>query len=216
MLASILLLITTGCQTTRTLQVMADPSDAFISVNGKNLGKAPQVYQLESGRAVSVTASKEGFFDEVVTLLPGNPALRSGIVTLALNEDPIWRETTTSRATNVWLRVQINESLNERDTWQRIVDSVTSTYDSLEQLDPQSGYIRSTTRQKNWNLGQNGNYMIRTQLIGSIANKNPLIYKFKIKAEFSEGRANDWRPYERVFSEDAEMIEEITNRLGIK
>jgi hypothetical protein len=213
---TILSMFATGCNTTRTLQINTQPPGAFISTNGKNMGKAPQVLEYQQGHAVSISATKEGYFDEAITLYPQSQDLKNGIVTLALMENPIWHETTTSRATNVWLRVQINEALSQKDTWQRVVDAATSTYDSLEQLDPESGYIRSTIRLKRWELGSQGSFTVRTQLIGSIASQSPLIYKFKIKAEFSEGRANDWRPYERVFSKDAEMIEELTNRLGIK
>ena len=45
---------------------------------------------------------------------------------------------------------------------------------------------------------------------------SPLIYKFKIKAESRWGSSRDWEPYDRVFKKDAELIEELTSRLGLK
>lgn len=204
-----------SCSSPNTFQIVTEPEGAFIKVNGKNVGVAPQEHKHESGRALLVTVSKEGFFDENVQLTKNSPQIESGLVRVVLQENPVWRETTTSRATNVWLRIQINEALTQDAVWQRVVDSVTSTYDSLEQLDPKSGYLRSTAREKSWNIG-NGVFRVRTQLIGSIATLSPLIYKFKIKSEYSKGRQNDWQEYDRVFREDAGMIEELSNRLGIK
>ena len=97
------------------------------------------------------------------------------------------------------------------------MDSVTTVYDSLEQLDPSSGYLRSAMRERRWDLGfRLGIYIIRTQLSGSIASLEPLIYKFKIKSEYRWSRSSNWDPYNRVFKVDAERVEELTNRLGIK
>ena len=197
--------------------IYTDPDGAYVMVNNKDLGDAPQQYQYSNGASFRVLASKDGYFDSKADFYADSPELRDGVIHMSLRENPVWRATTTSRATNVWLRVQINEKFSESDVWQRVIDSVTSAYDSLEQLDPSSGYIRSTERQRTWDLGgKQGRYTVRTQVIGSIASAKPLIYKFKLKSEYSTGGADDWQPYGRVFHEDAEMIEELTNRLGLK
>ena len=134
-----------------------------------------------------------------------------------MRQNPVWQETTTSRATNTWLRVQIDPAISQDASWQKIVDAVTTGYDSLEQLDPLSGYLRSTVQQRRWDLGdRRGPFFVRTQFLGSLSSKEPLIYKLKIKAESRWGTIGDWQPYERVFGKDSDLIEELSNRLGLK
>ena len=57
---------------------------------------------------------------------------------------------------------------------------------------------------------------MRTQFLGSLSSKEPLIYKMMIKAESRWGTIGDWQPYERVFGKDSDLIEELSNRLGLK
>jgi hypothetical protein len=134
-----------------------------------------------------------------------------------MRQNPVWQETTTSRATNTWLRVQIDPAISQDASWQKIVDAVTTGYDSLEQLDPLSGYLRSTAQQRRWDFGdRRGPFFVRTQFLGSLSSKEPLIYKMKIKAESRWGTIGDWQPYERVFGKDSDLIEELSNRLGLK
>ena len=107
------------------------------------------------------------------------------------------------------------QSISKEECWQKIIDSATTAYDILEQMDPNSGYFRSALQERRWDLGGSlGVYYVRTQLIGSISSTDPLIFKFKIKAESRWGRSRDWDPYERVFRKDAELIEELVNRLA--
>lgn len=208
-----------ACNSVRHLHITSDPPGAFIKANQTNVGVSPLTYEYDtrSMPAFTVTAELEGYFPESIVIRKDSRASTTGQIQLAMRQNPVWQETTTSRATNTWLRLQITPELTQETSWQKIVDAVTTSYDSLEQLDPLSGYLRSTAQSRRWDLRDTrGIFEVRTQFLGSVSSKEPLIYKMKIKADFRWGGSGDWQPYERVFSKDADLIEELTNRLGLK
>lgn len=93
------------------------------------------------------------------------------------------------------------------------MDSVTGRYPSLEMVDAASGYARSVYSMRRFK-GPNGDIEVRTRFICSISSKTPLVYKMKIESDISAPHQG-WVPYDRVFNEDAELIEEIQSRLGV-
>jgi hypothetical protein len=138
--------------------------------------------------------------------------------------------TTTSDAANNWLRVQVEPSLAPDVVWQKLVDSVTGCYPSLEMVDATSGYMRSVYNIKRFGQpGSGDQFTVRTRFICSISSKSPLVYKMKIESEWSaplqvnrglfapqEVVQQDWASYDRVFKPDAQLIEELQSRLGVK
>lgn len=205
-----------SCSTVRPLSVSSDPSGAMIKLDDHNVGVSPTTINLDlkSKKAFLITASKSGYFDEVRLLSEESEPLKSGVLRLIMKEDEAWRVTTTSEATNNWMRVQVDARIAESDVWQKLVDSVTTRYTSLEQLDNSSGYLRTIYQVRRFH-GLKEEFRIRTRFLCSIASKKPLVYKFRIESEQSSPRG-DWEPYSRVFKEDAAMIEELQNRLGVK
>jgi hypothetical protein len=126
------------------------------------------------------------------------------------------QETTTSDAANNWLRVQVDPSLAPDIVWQKLVDSVTGCYPSLEMIDAASGYMRSVYNIRKFGRpGSGEEFEVRTRFICSISSKSPLVYKMKIESEWSTPQ-QDWAPYDRVFKQDAELVEELQSRLGVK
>jgi hypothetical protein len=100
--------------------------------------------------------------------------------------------------------------------WQKLVDSVTGCYPSLEMIDAASGYMRSVYNIRKFGRpGSGEEFEVRTRFICTISSKSPLVYKMKIESEWSTPQ-QDWAPYERVFKPDAELVEELQSRLGIK
>lgn len=218
-LLALLVAASVGCSTVERVQIVSEPPGAFISIDKQNVGKSPVHHEYDAAivRSFSVTADLEGYFPETVAIDTARVGYLGGLIKLVLRENPAWNETTTCQATNTWLRFQVHESISKDECWQKIIDAVTSAYDTLEQIDPASGYLRSAAYQRAWNVGSSlGSYYVRTQLVGSIASLTPLIYKFQIKSEYRWGNSADWKPYERVFKKDAELIEELNNRLGPK
>ncbi|HUB26509.1 MAG TPA: PEGA domain-containing protein [Tepidisphaeraceae bacterium] len=212
----ILVALAVGCATPST-EVISDPEGAFIKVNGNGLGTSPQNFTFDLGKlpVYQVSASKDGYFDSNLTVDANSNAIQNGVLKMALQPDPSWQETTVSDATNRWLHVQVSAGITQDEAWQKIIDSVTSRYASLEQLDSSSGYLRSTLISRTFKNPMTGDFTIRTQFLGAIASKDPLVYKMQIRAEQSTP-SGDWVPYDRVFKEDAQLIDELQNRLGLK
>lgn len=105
--------------------------------------------------------------------------------------------------------------MDQSDAWQKIVDSVTGRYSSIEQMDNSSGYIRSVAIARTFKHPVYGEYTIRTQFLGAVSSRNPLVYKMEILSQQSTS-SGTWVPYDRVFKEDAQLLEELQARLGTK
>jgi hypothetical protein len=211
-----LALLATGCSSSRRLRIMTEAAGGFIQVDGANVGVAPveHVFDLDKDQTALVSASLTGYYREEVKLGRESPALKKKHLRLVLQEDESWRVTTTSEATNNWIRIQVDETLTADTVWQKVVDSVTGRYSSLEQLDSSSGYLRSIPTVRKFR-GPTGDFRIRTRFICSISSKTPLVYKIRIESDFTDNTV-DWIPFSRVFKDDAALIEELQARLGIK
>ena len=201
--------------------IVSDPGQALVKVGSEEVGRTPVEYAFDFSDRASrylVTLSKPGYFDRVLTVTERSAAVRSGRIGVTLEENPAWTTTTESEATNKWLRIAVDPAITYEDAWQKIIDSVTSVYDSLEQLDQASGYLRSSPKLREFPKGPEGPFFVRTQFIGSISSKAPLTYKIKLisRTRLKSEAAEHWKEFDRVFAEDAQLVEEMQNRLGLK
>lgn len=210
------LLSLSACASVTELFVTSDPTGAMIQVDNRNVGEAPVLTRLDFDRKKEylVTAVKPGYFTEEELVGEDSAAADEKKLRFVLMEDEAWKVTTTSEATNAWLRFQVDPKFAEPDVWQKLVDSVTSRYSSLEQMDAASGYMRTVSQVRRFR-SPSGEFRVRTRFLCSMSSRSPLVYKFRIEAERSDP-SGDWIPYERVFKEDAALIEELSNRLGVK
>ncbi len=204
-----------GCATPDT-SLVSQPPGALVTVDGANIGRAPVRHKFDFNQTPKavLTASKEGYIDQQLTLTRNSEQIKDGQLKIFLAEDEAYKFTATSDAANNWLRVQVDPSLQPDVVWQKMVDSVTSHFPSLEMIDATSGYMRSVYTIKRFK-GPKGEYQIRTRFICSISSKSPLVYKMKVESEQSTAN-QDWIPYDRIFKEDAQLIEELQGRLGVK
>jgi hypothetical protein len=206
-------LATLGCAA-KTTTIMTEPTGAFVKVGHVNKGDAPVEHEFDfRGREhVIVQATLAGYIP--TERLVEKQDIRDGKLRLALEADPAWAETTESEATNRWLRVQVRSDFAPEDMWRRVVDAVTSRYEVIEQLDPVSGYILSAAETRTYQ--RSGElFRIRTQIVGSVSSEQPLIYRIKIKSHSSVSNG-PWMEYDRVFKDDAELIEELQGRLSVR
>jgi hypothetical protein len=210
--ACVLVAFAAGCSSPKTALIVSEPTGAFIQVDGNNVGRAPVEATFNFGRSgISVvSASMVGYF-RAETRVTRDTFEKQ--IPIALMADESWRATTTSEATNSWLRIQINPTLQPDAVWQKIVDSITNRYSSIEQTDVQSGYLRSTAMVRRF-PSPHGEFRIRTRFLCSISSREPLVYKLKVEADRAD-HGDEWGPYSRIFKEDATLIEELQNRLGL-
>lgn len=207
-----LLTLSSACAT-RDVLLVAEPRGAWLQVDGTNIGRAPtrHVFDFSDKPAFSVSGYAPGYFRADTTVT--RESLATSELRVVLVEDPSWRATTTTDATNAWLRVQVNPDLAPDRVWQKLVDAVTDRYAGVEQLDPLSGYLRSAPAVRRFR-GPDGDFKIRTRFLSAIASKEPFVIKVKIECERSE-REGDWQPHARPFKEDATLLEEIQSRVGL-
>jgi hypothetical protein len=203
-----------GCATQPT-SVTTDPGGAFVAVDGTGVGTSPLKYTFDFGKqqAYQVTATKPGYFDGTITLTSNGVGINNGVLALALKPDESYTQTTTTEATNRWVRIQVADTMKQDDVWQKLVDAVTSRYSSIEQMDNSSGYLRSVPMARGFKHPTTGDFSIRTQFLGAISSRSPLVYKVKIVAEKSTSDGH-WIPFDRVFKDDAELLNELQSRLG--
>ncbi len=204
-----------GCQ--RTVTLMSNPLGARVMVDGDDFGTTPVNYRFDFGekKSFSVVARKTGYHDLQREITEKTAGITEGMVVLELEMDERWSATATTQATNRWLRIPINSEFTQEQMWQRLIDSITGYYLSLEQLDSVSGYVRSAPSEQAFRDAQHDDTVVRTQLVGALASRDPLVYKVKIVAE-QNTPSGRWQPFGRVFKADAELLEELMNRLGPK
>jgi hypothetical protein len=205
-----------GCAATTT-QINSDPAGAQILVNDTAVGAAPVTYEFDFSKSPTTVlkAVKPGYFDEELSLTSHNASdkIKDGQLLLSLDEDQSFKVTTSSDAVNNWLRIQVDTNLDKDAMWQKLVDAVTSRYPSLEMIDNNSGYLRSVYISRKFK-SRDGEFEIRTRFVGSIASKSPLVYKIKVESEL-RGGTEDWKPFQRIFVEDQQLVEEVQSRLGV-
>lgn len=205
-----------SAEAAKIFTITSNPSESKVLVNNQDIGITPAQtkFDFSDGRINVVSVSKPGYFEQIINLHSKSKEVKTGLIDVVLVPDEGWNATTTSDATNNWVRIQIDSAIPEGEVWQKIVDAVTSRYPSLEQIDNTSGYIRSIYEVKTYKNPQ-GSYQIRTRLLGSIASKSPLTFKFRIEAEQTSA-SGQWVPLQRVFKEDAQLMEELHGRLSQK
>jgi len=204
-----------GCAVPET-SIVSKPAGATVMINGVTAGTTPIHRQFDFKRTptFNLVASQTGYLNEELILTKESPGFQDNQLNIVLTEDEAYKATIPSSADNNWLRVQVDASLPPDVAWQKIVDSVTSCYPSLEVIDSASGYMRSVYTPRRFK-GPNGDIQVRTRFICSTSSKAPLTFKMKIESEMAVPHQN-WLPYDRIFKEDAQLIEEIQSRLGVK
>ena len=208
-----------NCAGTKRILITSDTDNVFIKVNEENVGITPVTYVCDFKKEpyIHITAVKEGYHNYSIAIDKKSKYVKLKKLRMSLQVDEAWKVTSVSKATNEWIRIQTNPKLAQDEIWQKLIDSITSAYDNLEQLDPTSGYIRSVRKIRDF-IGPKGIYFVSTQFICSISSKDPLTYKLKIVADtrLKTESKETWHPYNRVFKEDAQLIEELQSRLGLK
>ncbi|HEV7299513.1 MAG TPA: PEGA domain-containing protein [Tepidisphaeraceae bacterium] len=211
-----MLVLAIGCGPT-TLQVRSTPPGATVMVDGNAVGTTPTPAKFDFGKKsfYEVSANKVGYIGASQTVASGSAIAKRGYVNFDLIPDQAYTQTTVSDAANNWRRIQVDKQFDKAAAWQRMIDSVTTRYSNLEQMDQASGYLRSVGLTRTFRTPGRGEFSVRTYFIGTIAQAEPLVYKVKIVSERSEVPGM-WEPYDRVFTGDQELIDELQNRLGTK
>lgn len=227
----------------REVVFITEPAGVTITVDNVAVGSTPILHKFDFFRAdtYKVELKREGlitqhlnvdreYVEKVYAGTIGAETVGTAVPTrvesrVAMEEDPSFRDTSASRATNTWLQIQTNPEFDPGEVWQKVVSMVTSKYDTIEVMDVASGYIRTSAQSRVYRAQTKAlPWSIRTQYFCSIQSKSPLVYKIKVKSEISEPyfesrseqHRNRWEHYDLVFRNDAELIEEMYETLRPK
>lgn len=214
-----LILLVTGCAAPMPApetQIRTNPENVDITLDGVPLGNSPVTYTFDfsAKEQYILTAKKNGYFSETKEITPtvvtGDPSQ----ILVELLASPMWQATFVSPATNEWLRLIVDPGVNESEIWQRMVDATTKRFPELEEFDYNSGYIKSAVKIKRYDTPR-GEFRLRSRFIAALADENPLTYKIKLVSEWTD-KGVEWYPYNRVFREDALLIDELVDRFSMK
>lgn len=214
----ILILLLSGCVTTPPLTettIDSSAANATITVDQTRLGNAPVKFLFDFTKKAkyTVTAKAIGHFEKQVTVTSTTPGITEGRIIVPLEVSQAWAATAPSDAANKWLQIRVNPEFTSEHVWRRMVDSATARYLELEQLNYESGYLRSVYVAKKF-PSPKGEFFVRTRFIAAITSQDPLIYKIKVTAEWAYP-GGKWSPYGRIFKEDVAMVEDIRSRFGM-
>jgi len=211
-----LAMLATGCASNQKM-IISDPPEASVSINGQLVGITPLKYNFDfnARSKYEISITKDGYIAVDRLLYSETPMASQSELHYNLERDPAWDDTSESPFTNQWQQISISPDYNKQTMWPLLVQTVTEHYSGIQVMDAQSCYISSLPRVKSYTSSSGAQCYLRTYMIGSIFTSSPLIYQVKIVAERSDGGDN-WVPWQRVYRQDKELVEEIQQRLGIK
>jgi len=194
-------------------QIVSNPSGATILINGSEQGETPldYLFDFQGTPEYELIAKREGYFDKKTRVAASNPPGEQ--LSVSLEQSQAWVATSPSDATNSWLRVRVNPGFSSEHVWRRMVDAVTAGYVELEQFNFESGYLRSVYKTRRF-PSPKGEFLIRNRFVAAITSQEPLVYKLKVASEWAYP-GGKWLPYNRIFKEDAAMVEEIRSQFGV-
>ncbi|BCL59935.1 hypothetical protein DGMP_06280 [Desulfomarina profundi] len=211
-----LVLILSGCAQKSTMDtvIKTRPAGATITIDGIQQPEVtPFSYKFDfaNNQEYTLLVDRDGYFQKEVIVNKNYPLLKKGKILIKLTPSPLWEATTFSPATNNWVQVLVGGELTAKMAWQIMVDAVIKRSANIKELNYEAGYLQTKFTVKKFDT-QNGEFLLRCQMIATLVSSEPLIYRIKDVAEWS-GNGVQWHPYNRIFIEHANMIEEIQDRL---
>ncbi len=197
------------------------PEGAVIRVNGKEVGTSEYTLKLVRGSEAKIEVEKKGYVSYMTTLYnedtevapPPFIALTEG--SPEFPEDESFTSSTESDLANRDFVLSTPDGMAEEDAWRIVAQIVQTYYDELEQIDRETGYLRTA-----WVYKSYPNRTVRTRVIVKINNREPLKYSIKISSEENSDRTkldsrddDDYKPWDRVLNQYKEIISEMQSRL---
>lgn len=211
----VFLLSSCAPKTTIETTIQTEPNGARVFINGdESLQPTPfnYTFDFEINSEYELFVQKEGYFEEEFIVTRDLADLESGSVSIPLSRSPLWEATTFSQATNSWIQIQVSSSLNVREAWEILLDTVVKHSPDLKELNFESGYLQTHYSIKKFDT-KNGEFLLRCQLTAALISSDPIVYRIKEVAEWS-GNGVQWHKYNRIFFEHDDMIKELQHRFS--
>ena len=201
--------------------VIRGPEGSSISINGKKVGTGEYALKLQEGSFARVMVEKSGFIPYVTTLYntetdaatPAFLTIEEG--TAVFPKDESFKSSSETDMANRDFVLQVPTTMDDLNAWQLISSVVQTHFDILEQIDRETGYLRTA-----WTYKRYVNRTVRTRAILKMNNRDPLSYRLKIQSqECSEpGKLDsrdddDYSDWTRVLNVYNTVISEAQSRL---
>lgn len=200
----------------RLVKITTAPADANIEVAGKVLGVGKYDLKIPKNSCVELRVTKDGFLRFVKNYCNQanmqEPPLTEFVEMVV---DEAYSSSISTDMANVRITVPVNKTLSSESAWRILSSIVTRSFDVLETVDYNTGYLTTAWQVQNFN----GMNTIRTRMIiSSGGNANELTYVVKIVSQRADGVTSvkedqlfmDW---ERLLKRYGGIVEEIQARL---
>ncbi|MCX2738853.1 hypothetical protein [Pontibacter anaerobius] len=200
----------------RLVRITSAPADANIEVGGKVVGVGSYDLKVPKNACIELRVTKDGFLRYVKNYC--NQADMQAPPTkefIELLEDEAYTSSISTDMANVRITVPVNKALAPEDAWRILGSIVTKSFDVLETVDYNTGYLTTAWQVQNFN----GMNTIRTRVIvSSGGNANELTYVVKLVSQRADGVISvkedqlfaDWG---RLLKRYGGIVEEIQARL---
>lgn len=201
--------------------VIRGPEGCSISVNGKKVGTGEYILKIQDGSVARVMVEKAGFIPYVTTLYntetdaapPAFLTIEEG--TAVFPEDESFKSSTETDMANRDFVLQVPMTMDDLDAWQLISSVIQTHFDILEQIDRETGYLRTA-----WTYKRYVNRTVRTRAILKMNNRDPLSYRLKIQSQecsdpgkLDSRDDDDYTDWTRVLNVYNTVISEAQSRL---
>ncbi|MDX5435916.1 MAG: hypothetical protein LPK03_01905 [Pontibacter sp.] len=200
----------------RLVRITTAPADANIEVAGKVVGIGNYDLKVPKNACIELRVTKDGFLRYIKNYcnqadMQAPPAKEF----VELLEDEAYASSISTDMANVRITVPVNKALAPEDAWRILGSIVTKSFDVLETVDYNTGYLTTAWQVQNFN----GMNTIRTRVIvSSGGNANDLTYVVKIVSQRADGVTSvkedqlfmDWG---RLLKRYGGIVEEIQARL---
>jgi hypothetical protein len=190
------------------------------------LGAGSVIISLDKDTPYLIEIRKDGYQRFQRTYMRGKGDREDNIQMVI---DEAYTKSDESKYANTNFTVTVSSKINATEAWKIIAGIVQSYFEDIQVMDATTNYLKT-----NWvpslpfNKGTSFPRLIRTQVVVSSGNTNPLKYNVKIKSEISKvdkdctpgnklpvlGKDECFEPFSRILKKYKDMINEIQNRLN--
>ncbi|MBB6611086.1 hypothetical protein H7F15_08570 [Pontibacter sp. Tf4] len=200
----------------RLVKITSAPTDANIEVNGKIVGVGKYDLKVPKNACIELRVVKDGFIRFVKNYCNQanmqEPPLTE-YVEMAVDE--AYNSSISTDMANVRITIPVNKTLDPESAWRTLSSIITRSFDVLETVDYNTGYLTTAWQVQNFN----GMSTIRTRVIVSTGgNSGDLTYVVKLVSQRADGVTSvkedqlfsDW---ERLLKRYGNIVEELQARL---
>lgn len=205
--------------TDRIVRINTTPPTAAIKVDGKEMAKGEYTLRLTPQRCVEVWVENKGYVPQYAKYC-NQPGENEPPVSFhnVLRTDEAYSSTisTLSDKANINFVINTSPARTEEESWKLLTSIITSRFDEVEQMDMQTGYLKTNWILKSFGPKDAPTNKIRTRVIIKRSSVAPLVYTLKICSEcLSEDYTRGMKDILKISAKDDQEFMEWDRILNI-